>query len=43
MTLAFVASGIGITRLPESSQLAQTGIAYRSLEPPTPEVQFAIA
>lgn len=43
MTLAFVASGLGITLLPESSQLAQTGIAYRSLKPPAPEVQLAIA
>ncbi|MGD1950236.1 MAG: LysR family transcriptional regulator [Leptolyngbyaceae cyanobacterium] len=43
MTLALVASGLGITLLPESSQLAKTGITYRLVKPPAPEVQLAIA
>ncbi|ESA38203.1 family transcriptional regulator [Leptolyngbya sp. Heron Island J] len=43
MTLGFVASGLGITLLPKSSRLAQAGIAYRPIQPPTPEVQLAIA
>ena len=43
MTLALVASSLGITLLPESSQLAQPGIIYRSLKSPAPEVQLAIA
>lgn len=43
MTLGFVASGLGVTLLPESSRLAQTGIVYRPIQSPTPEVQLAIA
>ena len=43
MTLGFVSSGLGVTLLPESSRLTQTGVAYRSLKPPAPEVQLAIA
>ncbi|MEM6252925.1 MAG: hypothetical protein AAF821_08380 [Cyanobacteria bacterium P01_D01_bin.156] len=34
-----MASGLGVTLLPESSKLAQTGIFYRSVH----EVQLAIA
>lgn len=43
MTLGFVASGLGVTLLPESSQLNQPGVVYRSVKPPAPEVQLAIA
>ncbi|MEM7793664.1 MAG: LysR family substrate-binding domain-containing protein [Cyanobacteria bacterium P01_C01_bin.118] len=43
MTLGFVASGLGVTLLPESSRLAQTGVIYRPLELPAPEVQLEIA
>ena len=43
MTLGFVASGLGVTLLPESSRLAQAGIVYRSLKPPVPQVQLAIS
>lgn len=43
MTLGFVASGLGVTLLPQSSRLAQPGVVYRPMEPPTPEVQLAIA
>ncbi|MEL7509584.1 MAG: LysR substrate-binding domain-containing protein [Cyanobacteria bacterium J06633_23] len=43
MTLGFIASGLGVTLLPESSRLAQTGVVYRPVTPPAPEVQLAIA
>ncbi|MEO1353267.1 MAG: LysR substrate-binding domain-containing protein [Cyanobacteria bacterium J06635_15] len=43
MTLGFVASGWGVTLLPESSQLTQTGVIYRPVAQPAPEVQLAIA
>ena len=43
MTLEFVASGLGVTLLPGSSTLAQTGVVCRPVTPPAPEVQFAIA
>ena len=43
MTLGFVASGLGIALLPKSSRLLQTGIVYRPIQPPAPNVQLAIA
>jgi len=43
MTLRFVASGMGVTLLPESSALTQDGIVYRPVQPPAPETQLAIA
>ncbi|MEM9484987.1 MAG: LysR substrate-binding domain-containing protein [Cyanobacteria bacterium P01_F01_bin.116] len=43
MTLGFVASGLGVALLLESSQIAQTGVAYRSIKSPAPEVQLAIS
>lgn len=43
MTLGFVASGLGVALLPESSTLAQEGIVYRSLQPPVPQARLAIA
>jgi DNA-binding transcriptional LysR family regulator len=43
MTLGFVASGMGITVLPESSTPKQSGIVYCPIAPPIPEIQLAIA
>lgn len=43
MTLGFVASGMGITLLPESSTLPQTGVTYCPVAPPVPNVQLAVA
>ena len=43
MILGFVASGLGVTLLPESSMRSQKGVVYCSIQPPVPEVQLAIA
>ncbi|MEM9540669.1 MAG: LysR substrate-binding domain-containing protein [Cyanobacteria bacterium P01_E01_bin.42] len=44
MILSLVASGLGVTLLPESALSAiATGITYLPLQPPTPEVKLAIA
>ncbi|MGD1908344.1 MAG: LysR family transcriptional regulator [Leptolyngbyaceae cyanobacterium] len=44
MMLSLVASGLGVTLLPSSARsFFQTGVTYRPLQPPKPEVELAIA
>ena len=44
MALGFVAAGLGVTLLPASSrQFRRTGVAYRPLNPPVPEIELAMA
>ncbi|MEM9219515.1 MAG: LysR substrate-binding domain-containing protein [Cyanobacteria bacterium P01_F01_bin.150] len=43
MTLGFVASGLGVTLLPESRALPKEGVVYRPVQPPIADVQLAIA
>ncbi len=44
MMLGLVAAGLGVTLLPSSARsFFQTGVTYRPLQPPVPEVELAIA
>jgi DNA-binding transcriptional LysR family regulator len=44
MMLSLVAAGVGVTLLPSSARsFFQTGVTYRPLQPPVPEVELAIA
>ncbi|MGB0561453.1 MAG: LysR substrate-binding domain-containing protein [Spirulinaceae cyanobacterium] len=43
MILGFVASGLGITLLPESSALTQEGIVYCTIAPVAPQISLAAA